>query len=104
MLMASVISGILVGLALAVRIISAALAVLLITRSFIEKIASGIPPTRLRKLYDYTDIFITPVRRFLPPVIVSDRTDFSPLVTALAVLFLGLGVSVFIETIAVGFF
>lgn len=102
MVLERIIVGTLEGFSIAVRAFSVAIAVLLVGRSLMDKTALNFAGEPLRRFVRLTDIIVVPVKRMLPAVISGRRTDYSPLVLALALLFIGLGVSVFLEMVASG--
>ncbi len=102
MVMEKMIVGTLEVFSIAVRALSVAIAVLLVGRSLIDKTALNVAGEPLKRFIRLTDIVVVPVKRMLPPVIAGRRTDYSPLVSALALLFIGLGVSAFLEMVASG--
>ena len=99
MVVESVITGILTGFSIAVRAISASIALLLITRSVADRIARNRNGSTLRTIRRLTDGFLIPVKKVLPASITSGSTDYSPLVSALLLLFIGAGVNAFIVSV-----
>jgi len=88
------------GISVALRAGGAALAVIIVMRSLTERFTPRRESGNIKKLVRYTEAFVAPVRTMLPSVVVKSNLDYSPLVTALMVLFLGFGAGVFFETVA----
>ena len=76
---------------------------LLIIRAIVGKTAPDYHTVSMKRFFRYTDVFTVPVKHILPSVLTNGRTNYAPLVAALILLFLGLGLSEFLETIAAGF-
>ncbi|MFC1694116.1 YggT family protein [Candidatus Latescibacterota bacterium] len=82
------------GFGMAVRLCTAAIALLLIVQSILTKyFPSLIRNTNINKtLFSLTNMIVTPARKILPWSINNKRVDYSPLITAVLLLILGLGV------------
>ncbi|MCD6307661.1 MAG: YggT family protein [Candidatus Latescibacteria bacterium] len=85
--------GILEGLSLAVRACAAALGILLVARSLAEKLLPVTVSTYLSPLIRYTEVFVMPIRRLLPGSVTVRGSDYTPLLSALLLLFMGYGVA-----------
>lgn len=96
----SIITGLLDGFELAVRAGVAVIGFLLIIRSVISTVLPSFYRIDLIPFFRYTEVFVRPVRRILPSSVRTGKVDYSPLVSAVILLFLGLGISVFFEGIA----
>ena len=99
MVFESIIEGLLEGFGMAVRVCAATAAFFLILRSVAAKLSPYFPRLYNGLLFRYTDIFVMPVRKVLPASVCNRKVDYSPLISAIILLFLGLGINTFIRII-----
>ena len=87
-----IVQNILIGFDLGIRIVTMTLSILLIVRSVMGSFLPISLQVYMQPLIIITDIVIIPVRYFLPERLVRRRKDYSPLVAALLILLIGLGI------------
>lgn len=91
-MIAAVIHHILLGIGLGIRIVTVGMTVLLIIRSVMGRFLPLSLQVYMEPLMLFTDTFVLPVRYILPERIVKRTMDYSPLVAALLILLIGLGI------------
>ena len=79
------------GVVLLIRVITVTVAVLLIARSVAFRFFPLYAQNILSPLYGITDVIVIPVRHILPEKVCTPEADYSPLVSAIIILLLGLG-------------
>ena len=89
---AAVFHHILLGIGLGIRIVTVGMAVLLIIRSVMGRFLPLSLKVYMEPLMLFTDTFVLPIRYILPERIVKRTMDYSPLVAALLILLIGLGI------------
>ena len=82
-----------------IHIISLILALLLILRSFFSQCTSFSVQTRVLWLFVATEVFVISVRYILPEITYTREVDYSPLVAAIIILLLGLGMEELVQGI-----
>ncbi|MBN1290742.1 MAG: YggT family protein [Candidatus Latescibacteria bacterium] len=92
-----VVRFVLTGFTYLIRGIAVSLSFLLVLRSISIRFFPANIQNLLRSVYAITDVFIFPVRQILPAKTCSLKNDFSPLVTAIIILLLGLGMEELIK-------
>ena len=79
------------GVVLLIRVITVTVAVLLIVRSVALLLFPLHSQNILSPLYGITNIIVIPVRHILPEKVCTPEADYSPLVSAIIILLLSLG-------------
>ena len=79
------------GVVLLIRVITVTAAVLLIARSVALRFFPLHARSVFSPLYGITDVIVIPVRNILPEKVCTPEADYSPLVSAIIILLLGLG-------------
>ena len=87
---------------LIIKIITAVIVIFLIIRSLVSKFGFFSTSVYLRALFDITDVFIRPIQTILPQYWMKKNGDYSPLISALFILFIGFGLNSFITIIFSG--
>jgi len=100
MILKMVMQGVFDGVGIAVRACSAVIAGALIVRAVFSKSPRLASRPSLQPVFEYTEPFIVHIRRILPYHLANRDMDYSPLVSAIIILFLGLGVSAFCDIAA----
>ncbi len=85
---------------LIIRAGAALTAFLLIVRAIVTRLQQYSSLLSCNSLFKYTDVFVRPVSKLLPPGICNSRVDYSPLISAIILLFLGFGIQTFFQIIA----
>ena len=85
---------------LIIRACAALIAFLLIVRAIVTRLQQFSSLFNCNSLFKYTDVFVRPVSKLLPPSICNSRVDYSPLISAIILLFLGFGIKAFFQIIA----
>ncbi len=94
-----IISVCLGGIGLILNIVLTAIVILLIIRSLLSHFASYSFYSYLKPYFRITDIFVNPVRTILPRQLRELGFDYSPLVSAILLLFIGFGINSFFKII-----
>jgi len=84
---------------LIIKIITASIVILLIIRSLVSKFGFFSTYIYVKTLYSITEIFIRPVRTILPQYLWKKDIDYSPLISAIFILFIGFGLHSFMKII-----
>ena len=84
---------------LIIKIITASIVILLIIRSLVSKFRFFSKSIYIQALYSITEIFIRPVRTILPQYLWKKGIDYSPLISAIFILFIGFGLNSFMKII-----
>ena len=87
---------------LIIKIITAVIAILLIIRSLVSKSGFFSTSIYIQALYNITDVFIRPIRTILPQYWMKKNNDYTPLISAIFVLFIGFGLNSFMKIILSG--
>ncbi|MBT4484000.1 MAG: hypothetical protein HOC71_10035 [Candidatus Latescibacteria bacterium] len=82
------------------RICAAFIAFLLILRAIVTRLQQYTSIINCNSLFKYTDVFVRPISKLLPKGICNSRVDYSPLISAIILLFLGFGIQAFFQIIA----
>ena len=85
---------------LIIRICAAFIAFLLIVRAIVTRLQQHTSLINCNSLFKYTDVFVRPVSKLVPNGICNNRVDYSPLISAIILLFLGFGIQAFFQIIA----
>ena len=85
------------GVSFLVRVTTVSVAILLIFRSVAVLFLPLHMQNVFRPLYEITDKIVIPVRNLLPEKVCSPETDYAPLVSAIIVLLIGLGMQELLE-------
>ena len=56
----------------------------------------------IQALYNLTDVFIRPIRTILPHYLMKKNNDYTPLISAIFILFIGFGLNSFMKIIMSG--
>ena len=84
---------------LIIKIITALIVILLIIRSLVSKFGFFSTYTHVKMIYNITEIFIRPVKSILPQYLRKKDIDYSPLISAIFILFIGFGLNSFMKII-----
>ena len=85
-----------------IKIITALIVILLIIRSLISKFGLYSSYSYVKTFYSITELFIRPVRTVLPQYLWKKGVDYSPLISAILILFIGFGLHSFMKIIFSG--
>ena len=81
------------------RAVAATIAALLIIRAVCDKCIPGSLHFERTLFFGFTEKIVYPVRKMLPSYISGKKMDYSPLILAVGLLFLGLGLDAFLRIV-----